>query len=85
MGWSGPSSPGAGSSLCARNPTQDLEEQVAAYKAENGVTARDILVIRFVGLAEHSNGAKAGRRIPVKLERYAIKAIGVVINSATLT
>jgi hypothetical protein len=28
------------------DPTQDLEDQIAPYEADNGVTARDILVIR---------------------------------------
>ena len=39
--------PGAGFFVMRADPTQDLEEQVAAYKAENGVRARDILVIRW--------------------------------------
>ena len=28
------------------DPSQDIEEQIAAYEAKHGVTARDILVVR---------------------------------------
>jgi hypothetical protein len=38
--------PGGRFFVMRADPTQDLEEQIAAYKTENGVTARDILVIR---------------------------------------
>ena len=37
--------PGGRFSSCA-NPTQELVDQIATYEAEDGVTARDILVIR---------------------------------------
>jgi hypothetical protein len=33
----------------ARTPTQELVDQIATYEAEDGVTARDILVIRRQG------------------------------------
>jgi hypothetical protein len=38
--------PGGRFFVMRADPTQDLEDQIAAYEAENGVTARDILVIR---------------------------------------
>lgn len=38
--------PARGPVLVMRGPTQELVDQIAAYEAEEGVTARDILVIR---------------------------------------
>jgi hypothetical protein len=53
------------------DPTLDLDEQIEAYRSENGVTARDILVIRPI-LAPESQPHPAASRGPQKGNRHAL-------------